>query len=135
MLIFISLTVLFIIAVVICLRSNKYSETHGNAVIAASLIGAAILIALADLGMSRAMCDLQKEKIQAERDIIVYQMENAPGDFLTQSRISVNESLYTQIKEFNDKVRRKQYLRRSPWFNWFEPQFWEEIEPIDYSGS
>lgn len=135
MLIFVTLAVLLIIAVVIYLCSNKYTDTHCNAAVAVSLLGAAILIALAALGMNRAMCDLQREEIQAERDIIVYQMENAPGDFLKQSRISVNEPLYTQIKEFNDKVRTKQYRRRSPWLNWFVPQFWEEIELIDYSGS
>lgn len=134
MLIFAVLAALIGIAVVISLRSNKYTELHINAEIAVALLCMLMLAAVLFLFVSRAMPDLQKEKIDAERDIIVYQMENQ-NDFLQQSRIGVDELLYTQIKEFNDKVRSKQYCRRSPWLNWFVPPFWDEIELIDYSGA
>ena len=134
MLIFAVIAVLLVIAVVIFLCSNKYTELHVNAEIAASLLCALMLTAMVFLCASRTMPDLQKEKIEAEREIIVYQMENQK-DFLQQSRIGVDELLYTQIKEFNDKVRSKQYCRRSPWLNWFVPPFWDEIELIDYSGA
>lgn len=134
MLIFAVIAVLLVIAVVIFLCSNKYTELHVNAEIAASLLCALMLTAMVFLWASRTMPDLQKEKIEAEREIIVYQMENQK-DFLQQSRIGVDELLYTQIKEFNDKVRSKQYCRRSPWLNWFVPPFWDKIELIDYSGA
>lgn len=134
MLIFAVLAALIVIAVVIFLCSNKYTELHINAEVAASLLCAVMLAAVVFLWASRAMPDLQKEKIEAEREIIVYQMENQK-DFLKQSRIGVDELLYTQIKDFNDKVRSKQYCRRSLWLNWFVPPFWGEIELIDYSGA
>ena len=134
MLIFAVIAALIVIAVVIFLCSNKYTELHINAEVAASLLCAVMLAAVVFLGASRAMPDLQKEKIEAEREIIVYQMENQK-DFLQQSRIGVDELLYTQIKDFNDKVRSKKYCRRSPWLNWFVPPFWDEIELIDYRGA
>lgn len=134
MLIFAVIAVLLVIAVVIFLFSNKYSECHVNAQIAAWLLCGFMLFALAALCSERAASGLQREKVEAEREIIVYQMENQK-DFLQQSRIGVDELLYTQIKDFNDKVRSKQYCRRSPWLNWFVPSFWDEIELIDYSGA
>lgn len=134
MLIFAVIAVLLVIAVVIFLFSNKYSECHVSAQIAAWLLCGFMLFALAALGSERAASGLQREKVEAEREIIVYQMENQK-DFLKQSRIGVDELLYTQIKDFNDKVRSKQYCRRSPWLNWFVPPFWDEIELIDYSGA
>lgn len=134
MLIFAVTTALLVIAVVIFLCSNKYTEPHSNAGVAASLLCVFMLASVIYLCISRAMPGLQKEEIEAEREIIVYQMENQK-DFLQQSRIGVDELLYTQIKEFNDKVRLKQYCRRSPWLSWFVPPFWDEIELIDYNVS
>ena len=132
MLIFAVTAALLVIAVVIFLCSNKYTELHINAEVAASLLCVFMLSSVIYLCISRAMPGLQKETIEAEREIIVYQM-GTQKDFLQQSRIGVDELLYTQIKEFNDKVRLKQYCRRSPWFNWFVVPFWDEIELIDYN--
>lgn len=134
MLIFSGTAALIVIAVVIFLCSNKHTELHINASIAALPLCVLMLVLVVSLCISRAMPGLQKEKIEAEREIIVYQMENQK-DFLQQSRIGVDELLYTQIKEFNDKVRSQQYCRRSPWLNWFVPPFWGEIELIDYNGA
>ena len=134
MLIFAVTAALLVIAVVIFLCSNKYTELHINAEVAASLLCVFMLASVVYLCISRAMPGLQKETIEAEREIIVYQM-GTQKDFLQQSRIGVDELLYTQIKEFNDKVRLKQHCRRSLWFNWFVPPFWDEIELIDYSGA
>lgn len=134
MLIFAVIAALLVIATVIFLRSNKYTELHTNAEIVASLLCVFMVIAAAILLASRTMPDLQKEKIEAERDIIVYQMGHQET-FLSSSRIGVDELLYTQIKEFNDKVRSKQYCRHNPWLNWFVSPFWDEIELIDYSGA
>lgn len=134
MLIFIVIAALLCIAVVIWMHSNKYTELHTNVEIIASLLCMCMVVAAVILWTSRAMPNLQKEKIEAEREIIVYQMENQE-DLFQQSRISVDELLYTQIKEFNDKVRSKQYCRHNPWLNWFVSPFWDEIELIDYSGA
>ena len=69
---------------------------------------------------------------EAERDVIVYQVEHHDS-FLETSRVGVNELYYTQVKEFNEKVRIHQFYRSNPWTSWYEQPFWTEIELIDYT--
>ena len=73
-----------------------------------------------------------RANIEAERDIIVYQVEHHDSFFET-SRVGVNELYYTQVKEFNEKVRMHQFYRNNPWTSWYEQPFWSEIELIDYT--
>lgn len=73
-----------------------------------------------------------RANIEAERDIIVYQVEHHDS-FLETSRVGVNELYYTQVKEFNEKVRMHQFYRNNPWTSWYEQSFWSEIELIDYT--
>ena len=73
-----------------------------------------------------------RANIEAERDIIVYQVEHHDS-FLETSRVGVNELYYTQVKEFNEKVRMHQFYRDNPWTSWYEQPFWSEIELIDYT--
>ena len=73
-----------------------------------------------------------RANIEAERDIIIYQVEHHDS-FLETSRVGVNELYYTQVKEFNEKVRIHQFYRNSPWTSWYEQPFWSEIELIDYT--
>lgn len=73
-----------------------------------------------------------RANIEAERDIIVYQVEHHDS-FLETSRVGVNELYYTQVKEFNEKVRMHQFYRNNPWTSWYEQPFWSEIELIDYT--
>ena len=73
-----------------------------------------------------------RANIEAERDIIVYQVEHHDS-FLETSRVGVNELYYTQVKEFNEKVRIHQFYRNNPWTSWYEQPFWSEIELIDYT--
>lgn len=70
--------------------------------------------------------------IEAERNVIVYQVEHHDS-FLETSRVGVNELYYTQVKEFNEKVRIHQFYRTNPWTSWYEQPFWTEIELIDYT--
>ena len=70
--------------------------------------------------------------IEAERNVIVYQVEHHDS-FLETSRVGVNELYYTQVKEFNEKVRIHQFYRTNPWTSWCEQPFWTEIELIDYT--
>lgn len=76
---------------------------------------------------------IDRANIEAERDVIVYQVEHHDS-FLETSRVGVNELYYTQVKEFNEKVRVHQYYRNNPWTSWYEQPFWTEIELIDYTG-
>ena len=73
-----------------------------------------------------------RANIEAERDIIVYQVEHHDSFFET-SRVGVNELYYTQVKEFNEKVRMHQFYRNNLWTSWYEQPFWSEIELIDYT--
>lgn len=75
---------------------------------------------------------IEHANIEAERDIIVYQVEHHDS-FLETSRVGVNELYYTQVKEFNEKVRVHQFYRTNPWTSWYEQPFWTEIELIDYT--
>lgn len=75
---------------------------------------------------------IDRANIEAERNVIVYQVEHHDS-FLETSRVGVNELYYTQVKEFNEKVRIHQFYRNSPWTSWYEQPFWSEIELIDYT--
>lgn len=75
---------------------------------------------------------IDRANIEAERDVIVYQTEHHDS-FLETSRVGVNELYYTQVKEFNEKVRIHQFYRTNPWTSWYEQPFWTEIELIDYT--
>ena len=75
---------------------------------------------------------IDRANIEAERDVIVYQIEHQ-NTFLDTSRVGVNELLYTQAKEFNEKVRIHQFYRNNSWTSWYEQSFWSEIELIDYT--
>lgn len=75
---------------------------------------------------------IDRANIEAERDVIVYQVEHHDS-FLETSRVGVNELYYTQVKEFNEKVRVHQFYRTNPWTSWYEQPFWTEIELIDYT--
>lgn len=75
---------------------------------------------------------IDRANVEAERDVIVYQVEHH-DNFLETSRVGVNELYYTQVKEFNEKVRIHQFYRSNPWTSWYEQSFWSEIELIDYT--
>ena len=75
---------------------------------------------------------IDRANVEAERDVIVYQVEHHDS-FLETSRVGVDELLYTQVKEFNEKVRIHQFFRNNPWTSWYEQSFWSEIELIDYT--
>ena len=75
---------------------------------------------------------IDRANVEAERDVIVYQVEHHDS-FLETSRVGVNELYYTQVKEFNEKVRIHQFYRNNPWTSWYEQSLWPEIELIDYT--
>ena len=75
---------------------------------------------------------IDRANVEAERNVIVYQVEHHDS-FLETSRVGVNELYYTQVKEFNEKVRVHQFYRTNPWTSWYEQPFWTEIELIDYT--
>lgn len=130
------LYLLAIIIGVICFFIGKYlSDKFSDWCVLPYIIGGilvlVVLFSTIAFICNRATASIDRANVEAERDVIVYQIEHHDS-FLETSRVGVNELYYTQVKEFNEKVRVHQYYRNNPWTSWYEPPFWSEIELIDY---
>ncbi len=131
---------LYLLAIVICvicfilvkILSDNFSDwsvlpcTIGCILVLVILISSIVFIS------QGVTASINRANIEAERDVIVYQVEHHDS-FLETSRVGVNELYYTQVKEFNEKVRIHQFYRSNPWTSWYEQPFWSEIELIDYT--
>ena len=131
---------LYLLAIVICVvcfclaayLSNKLSD-WGVAPFAIGCVLALVVFISTFVFIGQAItAPADRANIEAERDIIVYQVEHHDS-FLETSRVGVNELYYTQVKEFNEKVRMHQFYRNNPWTSWYEQPFWSENELIDYT--
>lgn len=130
----------YLLAIVICVggailakhlgdQFNDWSILPFTAACLAGLVVIISTIVFISQGVSEPT---DRANVEAERDIIVYQVEHHDS-FLETSRVGVNELYYTQVKEFNEKVRIHQFFRKNPWTSWYEQPFWSEIELIDYT--
>lgn len=131
------LYLLAIVIGVICFFIGKYlSDKFSDWCVLPYTIGGilvlVVLFSTIAFICNRATASINRANVEAERDVIVYQIEHHDS-FLETSRVGVNELYYTQVKEFNEKVRIHQFYRNSPWTSWYEPPFWSEIELIDYT--
>ena len=131
---------LYLFAIIICVicfilvkvLSDNFSDwsvlpcTIGCILVLVILISSIVFIS------QGVTASINRANIEAERDVIVYQVEHHDS-FLETSRVGVNELYYTQVKEFNEKVRIHQFYRSNPWTSWYEQPFWTEIELIDYT--
>ena len=131
---------LYLLAIVICVvgfclaayLSNGFSD-WGVAPFAIGCVLALVVFISTFVFIGQGMAaPADHANIEAERDIIIYQVEHHDS-FLETSRVGVNELYYTQVKEFNEKVRMHQFYRNNPWTSWYEQPFWSEIELIDYT--
>lgn len=130
----------YLLAIVICVicfclaayLGNKLSD-WGVAPFAIGCVLALVVFISTFVFIGQAItAPADRANIEAERDIIIYQVEHHDS-FLETSRVGVNELYYTQVKEFNEKVRMHQFYRDNPWTSWYEQPFWSEIELIDYT--
>ena len=133
MLLFLLAVVIFIICIIaIILLENSFSNWSILPFTLAFLLGLVIIastIVFICQGVNRP---IDRANVEAEREVIVYQVEHHDS-FLETSRVGVNELYYTQVKEFNEKVRFHRFYRTNPWTSWYEQPFWSEIELIDYT--
>lgn len=90
----------------------------------------AIVIMLVFIIFNNATGNINYEKAMAEREVIEYQLENQT--FVNDNFVGTNE-LFTQIGEFNSKVKSCQMYHNSIWTNWFYSGIWDKIELIDIS--
>ena len=130
----------YLLAIVICVicfclaayLGNKFSD-WSVAPFAIGCVLALVVFISTFVFIGQAITALaDRANIEAERDIIIYQVEHHDS-FLETSRVGINELYYTQVKEFNEKVRMHQFYRNNPWTSWYEQPFWSEIELIDYT--
>ena len=129
------LLALIIGVVCFCLAAylnNEFSDWSVLPFTIGCLLVLVVLISTIVFISQGATASIDRANIEAERDIIVYQVEHHDS-FLETSRVGVNELYYTQVKEFNEKVRMHQFYRDNPWTSWYEQPFWSEIELIDYT--
>jgi|GEM_PF-6910862 len=129
----------YLLAIIICVGgailanylSNKFNNWSVVPFTVACLLGLFVIISTIVFISQGISEPTDRANVEAERDIIVYQVEHHDS-FLETSRVGVNELYYTQVKEFNEKVRIHQFFRKNPWTSWYEQPFWSEIELIDY---
>ena len=131
---------LYLLAIVICVvcfclaayLNSKFSDWSILPFIIGCLLALIVLISTFVFIGQGITAPADRANIEAERDIIIYQIEHQDS-FIETSKVRVNELLYTQVKEFNEKVRIHQFYRNNPWTSWYEQPFWSEIELIDYT--
>ena len=130
----------YLLAIVICVicfclaayLGNKLSDWSVAPFAIGCVLALVVFISTFVFISQKVQEPIDRANIEAERDVIVYQIEHQ-NTFLDTSRVGVNELLYTQAKEFNEKVRIHQFYRNNPWTSWYEQSFWSEIELIDYT--
>ena len=130
----------YLLAIVICVvcfclaayLGNKFSDWSVAPFAIGCVLALVVFISTFVFIGQAITAPADRAKIEAERDIIIYQVEHHDS-FLETSRVGVNELYYTRVKEFNEKVRMHQFYRDNPWTSWYEQPFWSEIELIDYT--
>lgn len=134
--------ILFLLAVAIavacgvllyCYR-NRYVEWDAAVSILLLVCCLVIFLSLISFACHKIDREMEKDILLDERAIIVYQIEHKTS-FLEDSRVGVDELLYTQIKDFNANVKRHRHYRNNPWISWYEQPYWNEIELIELEGS
>mgnify|MGYP006886760594 CR=1 FL=1 len=130
MLIIFALLVLTIIFITLALSNafSVFSTWETICQLLAITFAVCLIIALASIVCINVQAPSDKLALEAEREIIEYQID-AYG---TTSAVNVNELLYTQIRDYNEKIIVNQYFRKNPWTSWFVPSFYEGMETIDY---
>lgn len=130
----------YLLAIVICVicfclaayLGNKFSDWSVAPFAIGCVLALVVFISTFVFIGQAITAPADRANIEAERDIIIYQVEHHDS-FLETSRVGVNELYYTQVKEFNEKVRMHQFYRDNLWTSWYEQPFWSEIELIDYT--
>ena len=131
---------LYLLALVICVvcfiiakcLNDNFSDWDILLFVIGFILALAVFISTIVFISQGVSAPIDRANVEAERDVIVYQVEHHDS-FLDTSRVGVDELLYTQVKEFNEKVRIHQFYRNNPWTSWYEQSFWSEIELIDYT--
>lgn len=93
-----------------------------------SLGGIALVIELVVIITSHANAIGDQAAMEAERETLIYQMENET--YKNDNNIGTTE-LFSSIAEYNGKVLKIQAGRKNPWINWLYVPYGEDLELID----
>ena len=93
-----------------------------------SLGGIALVIELVVIIVSHANAIGDQAAMEAERETLIYQMENET--YKNDNNIGTTE-LFSSIAEYNGKVLKIQAGRKNPWINWLYVPYGEDLELID----
>ena len=93
-----------------------------------SLGGIALVIELVVIITSHANAIGDQAAMEAERETLIYQMENET--YKNDNNIGTTE-LFSSIAEYNGNVLKIQAGRKNPWINWFYVPYGEDLELID----
>ena len=93
-----------------------------------SLGGIALVIELVVIITSHANAIGDQAAMEAERETLIYQMENET--YKNDNNIGTTE-LFSSIAEYNGKVLKIRAGRKNPWINWLYVPYGEDLELID----
>ena len=93
-----------------------------------SLGGIALVIELVVIITSHANAIGDQAAMEAERETLIYQMENET--YKNDNNVGTTE-LFSSIAEYNGKVLKIQAGRKNPWINWLYVPYGEDLELID----
>lgn len=104
--------------------SWQVSEALENIGIILILIGIfAEIICAAGIVGNRISYDIDYQNALYEREVLEYRLDHREDDF------PGNEMLYSDIVNFNNKLRNQKKWANNPWTNWFNN---EKIAALDY---
>ena len=118
--------ILFILGLFIIVNSN--TEKIGGVLLIFN--GTLLLIFALILGCTYMTAGRDYAVKQEEYNALVYKIENTE----VQDNFNfVGKEIIDEVSEWNKEVREAQYLEDNFWWGIFWPDFWNELELIDYN--
>ena len=121
--------VIGIITVIICQKKEcnlswRVHDVLENVGIGLALLGFfAEVLCVAGIIINRIEYDIDYQNVSYEREVLEYRLNHKENDF------PGNEMLYSDIVEFNNRLRNQKKWANNPWTNWFNN---EKIAALDY---
>lgn len=125
---FFILVVITTAAIVVAIKStNNYGETEFWAGIIGTIFGVLAVISLGLIVMAHLVAPSESAKIAAEREILVYQAENALYE--NDNDIGKKE-LADQIAEWNSIIVANKAVEKNFWIGIYVPNIYGQFEEI-----
>lgn len=103
-------------------RAPEWLDTTGFTLTLIGTITTTFLLAVVICNL--AFSDIGYEDMSAERQMLEYRIEHCENTI-------GNELLYSDVFEFNEKLRHSKKWRNCPWTNWFYNRKIAEMDYID----